>query len=306
MATQFDNGAVASTIAPNLTNATYPLLDKIFRSDMEIAREENRLKDLYKGSVENNGAVLEQILVELATPYEFDKTATTHIFGDNGNGIHAKYYTKWNEEQTARTLYKYEIRKCIARGQSAEDIAQSMVLACLNGDNNKIYTDLKGLLVVAEGYATASDYQTNVVNGDIESLLEAVKNTIDQMTFNNNKYCLYANKTPLDNIRLAMSYELYNKIEMKLANVLNLSKVEIKEKTYIIDTPATEGTYTIDIFDINSVGFITNNTDSYTEEIKPQRKIQFYYDNDKMYYYCDFFKFTKLAYNPTADASEGE
>ena len=77
MPTVYNNGVTASNA--NVVNDVYSGLDAIFRSDIIVAEGRNALDGFYKGEVED-GKMLEQCFIEMATPYSFTRDDTQYLF----------------------------------------------------------------------------------------------------------------------------------------------------------------------------------------------------------------------------------
>lgn len=291
MATIYNKGADAQNV--NVVNDTYDAIDKIFRSDITVAEGRNTLDGFYKGEV-LNGRLLEEVFVEMATPYTFTKDDTQYVFKGNDAGIHFVYYGDWTYEQSNKELFIYKIRELLDAGKSPDDIASAVVASLRNGDNFKIYNDMKGLLLDAK--ATMNAWKVPSVSTEEELLLQ-IRNIISHFEFTNDDYCDYAHRTLKDNIRVIISAELINRIDVvKLANTLNIDRAEIDTLFWKIDTTDN----VVYVVDKNALGYFTKNTRGYSKFLEELRKIIYYYDNDKMYYASSLFKATYLTFNENA------
>lgn len=288
MPTIYNKGASAQNI--DVVNDTYDAIDKIFRSDITVAEGRNTLDGFYKGEVEN-GRILEELFVEMAEPYAFTKDDTQYVFKGNDAGLHFVYFGEWNYEQSNKELFIYKIREMLDNGKSPDDIASAVVASLRNGDNFKIYKDLKGLLLEAKSNMNA--WKVPSVSTTEDLLLE-IRNIISHFEFANNDYCDYAHRTLKDNIRVIISAELINKIDVtKLANTLNVDRAEIDTLFWKVDTTDN----IIYVVDKNAIGYFTKNTRGYSKFLEELRKVIYYFDNDKMYYATSLFKGTYLTFN---------
>ena len=291
MPTIYNRGADATHT--NVVNDTYNAIDKIFRSDITTAEGRNTLDGFYKGEVEN-GRLLEEIFVEMGTPYNFTKDDTQYVFKGNDAGLHFVYYGDWNYEQSNKELFIYKIRELLDAGKSPDDIASAVVASLRNGDNDKIYGDLKGLLLDAKQNMNA--WKVPSVS-TTEDLLLQIRNIISHFEFANADYCDYKHRTLKNNIRVIISAELINKIDVtKLANTLNVDRAEIDTLFWKVDTTDN----VVYVVDKNAIGYFTKNTRGYSKFLEELRKVIYYFDNDKMYYSSTLFKGTYLTFNEDA------
>lgn len=289
MADVYNMGVDAENL--NVVNDAYEGIDAIFRSDIIVANEFNSLEGFYKGETED-GRILEQLFIEMAEPYSFTKGDSQYVFNGNDAGLHFKYFGDWTYEQSNKELYDYKVREMLSNKKSYDDIASGIVASLVNGDNNKIYTAMKGLLLAAK--AEMTPYEVATVN-NTEDLLLQIRNAISDFEFVNDTYSAYAHKTNKDNIRIIISAKLVNLIDVtKLANTLNIDRAEMDALFWKVDTTDN----VIYIVDVNALGYFTKNTEGYSERIRPMRKSIFYYDRDKLYYYSNLFKATYITYQP--------
>ena len=294
MPTVYNRGTDATNT--NVVNDTYEAIDKIFRSDITVAEGRNTLDGFYKGEV-LNGRLLEEVFVEMATPYAFTQDDTQYVFKGNDAGLHFVYYGDWNYEQSNKELFIYKIREWLDNGKSPDEIASAIVASLRNGDNFKIYKDLKGLLLDAKSQMTP--YEVPVVSTE-EDLLLQIRNAISDFEFTNHTYCAYDHRTLKDNIRVVISAKLINRIDVvKLANTLNVDRAEIDTLFWKVDTTDN----VIYIVDKNALGYFTKNTRGYSKLLEELRKVIYYFDNDKLYYYSNLFKATYITFDE--NASEG-
>lgn len=290
MATTYNMGVDAQNL--NVVNDYYEGIDKIFRSDIVVAEGRNTLDGFYKGEA-INGKIKEDLFIEMASPYSFTKDDTQYVFKGNDAGIHFVYYGDWNYEQSNKELFDFKVREMLNNGQSVEDIATGVVASLRNGDNDKIFTDLKGLLATAKAEMTPYEDATP---STLENLLLAIRNAISDFEFANNNYCTYKHRTLKDNIRIIISAKLVNQIDVvKLANTLNIERAEMDALFWKVDTTDN----VVYIVDKNAIGYFTKNTRGYTQRWEQLRKTIYYYDNDKLFYYSPLFKATYLTYTPS-------
>lgn len=289
MATIYNKGADAQNI--DVINDYYDGIDQIFRSDITIAEGRNTLDGFYKGEAED-GRIKEELFIEMAQPYTFTKDDTQYVFKGNDAGIHFVYYGDWNYEQSNKELFDFKVRELVSRGKTLDDIASGVVASLRNGDNDKIYTDLKGLLLTAKDEMTP--FADNATPSSLDELLLAIRDAISEFEFANDTYCAYKHRTLKDNIRVIISAKLVNRIDVvKLANTLNIERAEIDTLFWKVDTTDN----VIYIVDKNALGYFTKNTRGYSERLNPLRKTIYYFDNDKLYYYSPLFKATYLTFN---------
>lgn len=287
----YNSGVTASNL--DAVNDTYAGLDAIFRSDIITAEGRNALDGFYKGEV-TNGRILEQCFIEMAEPYTFTQGDTQYLFNGNDADIHFKYMSDWNYEQSNKELYLYKIREMLSNGKTEDDIVTGVVTSLRNGDNESIYADLKGLLLNAKAQMTT--WAGAPTPSTMEEICLAVRDIVSHFSFSNSDYCAYAHRTLKDNIRIIIPSTILNRIDVTyLANLLHVERAELNALFWEVDTTDN----VIYVLDVNALGYFTKNTEGYTEVLKPLRKMIFYFDRDKLYYYSDFFKATYITYTPS-------
>lgn len=293
MATIYNKGVDADNI--DVVNDYYEGIDAIFRSDIVVAEGRNTLDGFYKGEAQD-GRIKEELFIEMAQPYTFTKDDTQYVFKGNDAGIHFVYYGDWNYEQSNKELFDFKVREMLANGKTYDDIASGVVASLRNGDNDKIYNDLKGLLLTAKAEMTA--FVDNPTPADMEELLLAIRDAISEFEFANDTYCTYKHRTLKDNIRIIISAKLVNRIDVtKLANTLHVERAEMDALFWKVDTTDN----VVYVVDKNALGYFTKNTRGYAERLNPLRKTIYYFDNDKLYYYSPLFKATYITYTPSEE-----
>ena len=297
MATTYNKGTAAEDL--QILNDTYDAIDKVARTDIFEAREVNTLNGLYKGELQE-GRIFEQLFISLGVPYDFEKGSTSKVFSAADAGIASKYFENWNYEQSSKELYNYKVMEMVRNGQTANEIGARVVASLINGDNHKIFTDLKGLLLTAKEDMTP--FADNATPSTLQDLLLAIRDAISDFKFTNDKYhdatAVGDTSTAMEDVRIVIGSKLLNRINVvELANTLHIERKEIQNMFWEVDTTDN----VVYIVDVNAIGYFTKNTEAYSERIKPMRKQIFYYDNDKMYYYSNFFKATYLTYTPSEE-----
>ena len=296
-ATIYNNGVTAENA--NVVNDVYAGLDAIFRSDVIVAEGSNNLDGFYKGEVEN-GKALEQLFIEMAEPYEFTKDDTQYMFKGKDAGLNFKYFVDWSYNQSNKELFTYKVKEMLSNGKTLDEIGSGVVASIRNGDNQKIYEDLKGLLVNAKASMTA--WADNATPATLEDVCLNIRDIISHFEFANNDYCAKKHRTFKDNIRIVIPAKLVNRIDVVyLANLLHIERAEMDALFYKVDTTDN----VVYVVDKNAIGYYTKNTEAYSEVRRPLRKIIFYFDRDKLYYYSDFFKATYFTYTPQ-EQTQGE
>lgn len=292
MATIYNKGEDAQNI--DVINDYYNGIDQIFRTDITVAEGRNTLDGFYKGEAED-GRIKEELFIEMAQPYTFEKDNTQYVFKGNDAGIHFVYYGDWNYEQSNKELFDFKVRELVSRGKSLDDIASGVVASLRNGDNDKIFNDLKGLLLLAKDEMTP--FADNPTPTTLDELLLAIRDAISDFEFANNTYCAYKHRTLKDNIRIVISAKLVNRIDVvKLANTLHIERAEMDALFWKVDTTDN----VVYVVDKNALGYFTKNTRGYSKILPELRKSIYYYDNDKLYYYSPLFKATYITLNESA------
>lgn len=225
----------------NQYSSEFDLVFKIARSAIRKVQSSNPLQFIDKGTIEN-GVIIEDAIVKLAESYAFDKNAVD-VFAKKNPELVVRYFKDWTEKQFQTTVSFNDLRKVLLSGQSAEQIAETIVA---NLSESEGYEDFVNSKQIFEYASTEQDGNVPMVKvgndisiTNIKAILKALKDTVDGMSFVNSDFnkANIKRSTPKDRIYIVMPYWIKNAIDVdELAGVFNLSKAEIESKIVTIDS----------------------------------------------------------------------
>ncbi len=273
----------------------YGIIEKVAKVTLDNVQSVNPLAELDKGVVVN-GTMIEKTLQLLAESFAYNKDAVD-VFAKKNNNTITYYHDVWNRRQFQETAEDFEIRKILRSGDvdRLNDFIAVKIASLTEGANHEDFLAYKKMFK-----AVAEDATNPLVEcGDIDDtstmkdVLIAITNAVKSFTFVNDTYVQagVATRTPLENIRIAIPYSLINRIDITtLANIFNLEKASMLARIIEIDTEDD----IIYIFDKNAFGsYISVN--EFTQQYNPKGLYMNYFlTQDKMFYFCPFFKATYL------------
>lgn len=266
---------------------TLDMVEKIAKQVIRVATADDRLAELEKGEIDN-GTVIENVVVELAEAGAFvdtyDGTDATNPFKALEPELAVKYFTEWTQRQFSTKVSMQKLRKVMRAGGGVQELADAIVAALVEGENNTNYETVKAMFADSGVRAGAIvDIATVSDATDYKGILVALKNAISGMTFVNTTHnkAGIKRKTNRENIRILMPYHLRNAIDVEeLAGVFNLEKAEVASRIIEIDTPTVDDIY---VFDIDAVQIYTRLKEMTSEFNGKTLETNFFYTVDKLY-----------------------
>lgn len=245
--------AVTPTYAAPITAANYEPTVNVLGPIEKIARQavfnviaDDRLSPLEKGAL-NNGADVEQIVVQLAESTAYNPDSVTNFSANNPN-LAVRYFKAHTERTYKVKVADKEIRKIRLAG-SEEDIAGMIASSLTNGYIQENYEAIRDMFEDSDIRDTAVTLSATVEKNDYKAILLAIKNAVSGMTFVNDDYngAGIRRRTRLDDIVILMPYTVKNAIDVnELAGVFNLSKDELPGRMIEIDSANADFIYILD------------------------------------------------------------
>lgn len=245
--------AVTPIYAAPITAANYEPTVNVLGPIEKIARQavynviaDDRLSPLEKGALDN-GADVEQIVVQLAESTAYNPDSVTNFSASNPN-LAVRYFKAHTERTYKVKIADKEIRK-IRLAYSEEDIAGMIASSLTNGYIQENYEAIRDMFEDSDIRDTAVTLSATVENNDYKAILLAIKNAVSGMTFVNDDYngAGIKRRTRLDDIVILMPYTIKNAIDVnELAGVFNLSKDELPGRMIEIDSANADFIYILD------------------------------------------------------------
>lgn len=245
--------AVTPSYASPITAANYePTVNKLGPIE-KIAKQavynviaDDRLSPLEKGAL-NNGADVEQIVVQLAESSAYDPDSVTN-FSASDPSLAVRYFKTHTERTYKVKVADKEIRK-IRLARSEEDIAGMIASSLANGYIQENYEAIRDMFEDEDIRDTAVTLSATVENNDYKAILLAIKNAVSGMTFVNSDYngAGIKRRTKLEDIVILMPYTVKNGTDVnELAGVFNLSKTELPGRMIETDSANADFIYILD------------------------------------------------------------
>lgn len=244
----------------------YALIEKIAKQTIYNVTSTNPLDWINKGDIAN-GVAIEDALVELAESYEWisEKQTGANLNAPAYPKIHVQYHSTWNGRQFKTTVSEDQIRKVLLSGGDESDIAAKVVANLTESEGYEDYVNCKGALAAGRG-VNILPVDDTTYSADT-TLLKKIKDVCDQMTFVNTAFnaASLTGRTPFDRIRIVMSYNLMNAIDVDImASMFNMDRAALNARVTLIDDPGY--VYIVDEYGIFKYTRLYRMTSKYVED----------------------------------------
>ena len=302
-------GMTGSDTFPLNANDVYSMVEKIASQNIRGLKSANRLDDaLYYYDVEN-GTVIEEAVIEMAKAGAFDKSKAD--FSPSDPVVHPLYFNNYEAKQFKTTVRRNDIRKVlINRGEGVEDVA-SKVLDTLNqGEGHYAFLQSRALIFGAptKDYAIIAGRQPKTMRG----VLFAAREMYNHLRADNNDCTAYdyVCATPEEDIRIAISVELLNLIDVgELAHVFNIEKEEMFGRIVPVPTSDMDGKesrYKMVVYDRKAMGE-ARRLYEYSQDVIGSGLYQNHYlTTEKAFFYNGLFKACFIDCTDAAEAALGD
>lgn len=291
---------LGSDTFPVNVNDVYGLIETIAVQNIRAVKSSNRIEDGFYDYVVENGAVIEEAIVEMAEKQAFVKTGNPNLAPKDPT-LDVKYFNNWEAKQFQTTIRRSDIRKIIADKGTGFDEVVSIILATLSeGEGYDDYKAMRDIIQDASiGYdasiAMFGDKHPKGMKGVIYAIREmynALKATnlvgLDQATG-------ILQATPVEDIRIAISESVLNLIDVvELANVFNLSKEELFGKLVVVPYDADFNQYSVLVYDRKALGRGTRLFEYSQDVIGKGLYTNHYLTTERCYFYNGLFKALRL------------
>ena len=286
-------GINGSETFPANSNDVYGLIETLAVQDIKGLKSVNRIVDgFYEYDVEN-GAVVEEAVIEMAEAQAFDKSQA--IFSPTDPKVKARYFNNFEPKQFKTTIRRDDIRKIIAnKGVGVEDVVAEIIDSLSQGEGNYDFEQCRDVLYKA-GF---KNYRTLLggVPKNMKGVIYALRDMYNHLKCNNSDLTdyEYISATPENDIMIAVSPKLMNLIDVvELSNIFNLTKEEIFGKMVIVDVDdLTDHTYDYFafVYDRKALGRATRLLDYTQDVIGSARYTNHYLTVERAYFHNGLFK----------------
>ena len=282
-----------SATFPANSNDVYGLIETLAVQNIRGLKSYNRIVDgFYEYDVEN-GKVIEEAVIEMASAQAFDKTGPN--FNPTDPAVKARYFNNFEPKQFKTTIRRDDIRAIIAnKGTGVEEVVAEILDTLSQGEGNYDFLQCRDVLYKA-GF---KNYRTVLggVPATMKGVVYALRDMYNHLKANNSDLTdySYVSATPEEDIYIALSPKVMNLIDVKeWAEVFNLQKEELFGKLVVVDVDdLTDHTYDyfVFVYDRKALGRATRIFDYTQDIIGSARYTNHYLTVERAYFHNGLFK----------------
>lgn len=309
-------GLTGSDTFPVNANDVYDLVETIAVQNIRAVKSSNRIEDAFYDYVVENGAVIEEAIIEMANKQAFVKTGAPDLSPKDPN-LDVKYFNNWEAKQFQTTIRRSDIRKIIADKGTGFDEVVSAILATLSeGEGYDDYKAMRDILNDKTNVGYDMSAQGGIFAGlepkNMKGVIYCMREMYNALKATN-KVGLDATNgilqaTPVEDIRIAVSESLLNLMDVvELANVFNLTKEELFGKLVVIPFEADAQDYDagrIVVYDRKALGRGTRLFEYSQDVIGKGLYTNHYLTTERCYFYNPLFKCVSLDCNTALTAEK--
>lgn len=292
---------------PANANEALALIETLARQQIKNVKSTNRIIDgLYYDDI-SLGKVVEQAMIKRAKKVTFDRDKCWCDGNPIDPELVVRYYNNWEKGQWETSIREDDIEAIIAgnRGATVSSVTEGIIDSLTQGEGKEDFTKARGLIYST----TAVDFSTILggVPANMDGVLYAMRDMYNQIRYDMDGYTIIgeSSSTPEEDIRIAITDKLMALLDIsKLANILNLEKVEIFGKLVIIPAGDLPKSQWYKIFAYDRMRF-----ERYTRKYKyeqslpqPGQFVKAILTTDRMYIECPLFKAAQLDVTAAATA----
>ena len=291
---------LGSETFPVNANDVYGLIETIAVQNIRAVKSSNRIEDAFYDYVVENGAVIEEAIVEMAEKQAFVKSGNPNLAPKDPT-LAVKYFNNWEAKQFQTTIRRSDIRKIIADKGTGFDELVAIILATLSEGEG--YDDYKAMRDILQDKQVGFDASLSIFGDKHPKNMKGVIYCMREM-YNalkaTNKVGLDAQDgvlqaTPVEDIRIAVSESVLNLIDVvELANVFNLTKEELFGKLVVVPFDNDFNSESILVYDRKALGRGTRLFEYSQDIIGKGLYTNHYLTTERCYFYNGLFKALRL------------
>lgn len=296
---------------PTTPNAFLDAVETIAQQNIRSVESTNRIEDAFYEYEVEDGKVIEEAIIEMATAQAFVPTAegAQPDLSPLDPKLHIKYFNEWDAQQWKTTLRKDEIRAIIARGESAEAVASRIMGTLTSGEGDYDYAQMRAVIEDASvGVDATTDVLGNKKPKNMKGVMYAIRKMYNAVKATNTKGGVPCKQgVPVNDIRIAISEDVLALIDMvELANLFNLSKEEILGKVVMLPQDANYAGTRVLVYDRKALGRGTRVFDYSQDILGLARYSNHGLNTERCYFYNDLFKALALDISDAVESAEGD
>lgn len=295
---------LGSDTFPVNVNDVYNIVETIAVQNIRAVKSSNRIEDAFYDYVVENGAVIEEAIIEMAEATEFVKTGHPDLRPTDPSTL-VKYFNNWESAQFKTTVRRSDIRKIIAnKGTGLDEVINAILMSLSEGEGYYDYTKMRDIILDSDVGVDASallwgeNHNTDSAK-NMKGVIYAMRQMYNIIKATNSagegEGIDYPHSTPVGDIRIAVSEDVLNLMDIvELANVFNLSKEELFGKLVVLPYDAEGDNSKILVYDRKALGRGTRLFEYSQDVIGVGLYTNHYLTTERCYFYNGLFKALKL------------
>ena len=312
-----------ATITPVNGSANFPANPNTFLAAVETIAQQNVRAVISTNVIEDafyeydvkDGKVIEEAIIEMAKAQAFTPTANgaQPDLSPKDPVLKIRYFNNFEEKQYKVTKRPDEIRACIAKGMTAEELAAEILATLTAGEGDEDYKTERAIIEDATNVGV--DASASLFGGKVPQNAKGIMFAIRRM-FNAVKGCnskglgsdaSFKQGVPVSDIRIAVSEDVLALIDMtELASLFNLSKEEILGKVVKLPYDENYAGNRVLVYDRKALGRATRTFDYSQDVMGTNRYSNHALTTSRAYFYNPLFKCLTLDVTKAVDAEEGK
>lgn len=296
---------------PAVANQFLTAVESIAVQNIRSVESTNLIEDAFYEYEVNDGKVIEEAIIEMATAQSYSPTAegAQPDLSPLDPKLHVKYFNEWDEKQYKATLRRDEIRAVIAKGETAEAVASRIIGTLTSGEGDDDYATMRAVIEDdTVGVDAVSDVLGNKKPKNMKGVMYSLRKMYNAVKATNNKGGVPCKQgVPVGDIRIAISENVLALIDMvELASLFNLSKEEILGR--IVKLPYDtnyDGTKVL-VYDRKALGRGTRLYEYGQDNLQLPRYSNHGLTTSRCYFYNTLFKALKLDISDAVTSAEGD
>ena len=289
---------------PVNVNDVYNIVETIAVQNIRAVKSSNRIEDAFYDYVVENGAVIEEAIIEMAEKTSFVKTGAPNLAPTDPTAL-VKYFNNWESAQFKTTIRRSDIRKIIAnKGTGLDEVINAILISLSEGEGYYDYGKMRAIIddddvgVDASALLWGEDYSTDSAK-NMKAVIYALRQMYNIIKATNSigegEDVEYPHATPVEDIRIAVSEDVLNLMDVvELANVFNLSKEELFGKLVVLPFDAEASNSKVMVYDRKALGRGTRLFEYSQDVIGVGLYTNHYLTTERCYFYNGLFKALKL------------
>lgn len=286
-------------------------VETIAQQNIRAVESTNLIEDAFYEYEVDDGKVIEEAIIEMATAQAFVPTAegAQPDLSPLDPKLHIKYFNEWEEKLFKTTLRRDEVRAIIARGESAEAVASRIMGTLTSGEGDYDYTQMRAVIEdTTVGVDAVTDVLGNKKPKNMKGVMYAIRKMFNAIKATNQKGGVPCKQgVPVEDIRIAISEDVLALIDMvELANLFNLSKEEILGKVVKLPYDANYKGTRVLVYDRKALGRGTRLFEYSQDILGLARYSNHGLNTSRAYFYNSLFKALALDVTDAVTSAEAE